>query len=41
MPFLTFPIAISRKAEKRAYITDGCISKSVLPHLSGNRSDVY
>ena len=42
--FLTFPVAILRKAEERLtcdLLTGVCISKRILPRSIGNRSDVY
>ena len=39
--FLMFPIAIFCKAEKHVYTTGTCISKVILPHSTGNMSDVY
>ena len=34
-------VAIFGKAENHAYIIGPCISKSLLPRTTGNRSDAY
>ena len=39
--FLMFPIAIFCKAENHVYTTGTFISKGILPHSTGNMSDVY